>query len=29
VPFLEDPNTSRSLFESKRILAYLEETYAG
>ncbi len=29
VPYLEDPNTNASLFESSRILDYLERTYAG
>lgn len=28
VPYLEDPNTGRSLFESADIVAYLRETYA-
>ncbi len=28
VPYLEDPNTGASLFESARILAYLDRTYA-
>ena len=28
VPFLEDPNTGVSLFESADIIRYLEETYA-
>lgn len=28
VPYLEDPNTGASLFESARILSYLERTYA-
>ena len=28
VPFLEDPNTGRTLFESARIIEYLESTYA-
>ncbi len=28
VPYLEDPNTHTSLFESKRIIEYLESTYA-
>lgn len=29
VPFLEDPNTGRGLFESSTILKYLEATYAA
>lgn len=29
VPYLEDPNTGKSLFESSRILDYLNSTYAG
>lgn len=28
VPYLEDPNTQQSLFESARIIDYLEQTYA-
>jgi glutathione S-transferase len=28
VPYLVDPNTGVSLFESKAILAYLNQTYA-
>lgn len=28
VPFLEDPNTGKSMFESSRILRYLDATYA-
>jgi glutathione S-transferase len=28
VPYLEDPNTGRKLFESAQIIAYLEQTYA-
>ena len=28
VPYLEDPNTGQKLFESARILAYLEKEYA-
>lgn len=28
VPYLEDPNTGKGLFESRDILAYLEKTYA-
>ena len=28
VPYLEDPNTGQKLFESTRILAYLEKEYA-
>ncbi|MEX2476670.1 glutathione S-transferase N-terminal domain-containing protein [Marinobacter sp.] len=29
VPYLEDPNTGKGLFESSRILRYLHATYAG
>lgn len=29
VPYLEDPNTGEGLFESSRILAYLDVTYAA
>ena len=29
VPYLEDPNTRKALFESSRIIAYLERTYAS
>lgn len=29
VPYLEDPNTGEALFESARILKYLDATYAG
>jgi len=29
VPYLEDPNTGRAMFESAEILDYLEQTYAG
>ncbi|SFN61652.1 glutathione S-transferase N-terminal domain-containing protein [Marinobacter pelagius] len=29
VPYLEDPNTGTSMFESARILKYLEEQYGG
>jgi glutathione S-transferase len=28
VPYLIDPNTGVEMFESKRILAYLNQTYA-
>lgn len=28
VPYLEDPNTGKALFESKAIIDYLEQTYA-
>lgn len=28
VPYLEDPNTGKSMFESAAIVAYLLETYA-
>jgi glutathione S-transferase len=28
VPYLVDPNTGRSMFESADIVAYLNETYA-
>lgn len=28
VPYLEDPNTGTSLFESAAIIDYLEQTYA-
>ncbi|MEC8823850.1 MAG: glutathione S-transferase N-terminal domain-containing protein, partial [Pseudomonadota bacterium] len=27
VPYLEDPNSGEGLFESARILAYLEKNY--
>jgi len=28
VPYLEDPNTGKALFESADIMAYLEREYA-
>ncbi|MEK9817570.1 MAG: glutathione S-transferase N-terminal domain-containing protein, partial [Limnobacter sp.] len=29
VPYLEDPNTGKAMFESKAIVEYLLETYGG
>ena len=28
VPYLEDPNTNKAMFESAQIVKYLNETYA-
>lgn len=28
VPYLEDPNTKKAMFESAQIVKYLEDTYA-